>query len=249
MTEPNAPDWRSNKTGLLGAGLLGLLIGGGALLMAGRGQTGVGGLGEKARIEAVVRDYLLANPEIIPEAMQRLQGREAAKAVALNRAAIETPYAGAWSGAADADVTLVEFYDYACGYCRQSLADVDRLLAEDRRLKVVYRELPVLGPNSEAAALASLAAARAGKFKAFHNALYGAGRPEPAKVAATSGRFAIPAPAPGEGKDELRRNLELASALGISGTPAWVVGDQLLSGAVGYEALKKAIAEERAKRG
>jgi hypothetical protein len=127
----------------------------------------------------LVRSALLARPEIAAEAMQKLQDRDLARVVSANRAALETPYAGAWAGAKDGDVVLVEFFDYACPYCRRTNGDIDRLLREDSRLKLVWRELPVLGPDSEAAAIASLAAARAGRFRLFHDALFAAGRPTP----------------------------------------------------------------------
>ena len=112
------------------------------------GMQSTGGLaaGDKAAIEKIVRDYILEHPEIIPEAVERLQAKRVADSIGESRKAIETPYAGAWEGAANGDVTLVEFFDYACGYCRASLADLAKLVGEDKGLKVVYRELlPVHG--------------------------------------------------------------------------------------------------------
>ena len=125
--------------------------------------TGSVDLSDRAAIEKIVREYILSHPEILPEAMENLRAQELGKTVAANRAAIETPIGDAWDGAADADVTLVEFYDYACGYCRASIADIDRLLAEDKKLKIVYRDMPVLGDDSLEAARLSVAAALAGK--------------------------------------------------------------------------------------
>jgi protein-disulfide isomerase len=114
------------------AGLVGLLAGGAAVAVAtGAGAGTKVGDPDRASIEAVVRDYILNHPEIIPEAMTRLQWRETAKLLAMHRAAIETPFAGAWAGAKDGNVTLVMFTDYSCGYCRTSVPHVDRLLAED----------------------------------------------------------------------------------------------------------------------
>jgi protein-disulfide isomerase len=203
-----------------------------------------------------VRDYILTHPEIIPEAVTRLQQREVAKAVAARRAQIETPFAGAWAGAADGDVVLVEYFDYACGYCRQSVADVERLLAEDKKLKVVWRELPVLGPPSEEAAKLSLAAAKQGqgKFHDFHLKSFAAGRPTPANLAATqkaAGIDALRASADARGADvtrEIETNIAVARELGMTGTPSFVVGDKVMVGAVGYDALKAAIAEARKGR-
>ena len=219
----------------LAAGLVGALIGGGAVAYGSRQS---------------VRDYLLENPEVLPEAMDRLREREAAKVISANRAALETPFAGAWAGAADADVVLVEFFDYACGYCRKSNADVDRLLSEDRKLKVVWREWPVLGPDSEAAARTSLAAARAGRFKPFHDSLFAAGKPSPEAVArARAGAGLGPDLPAGIADPELANNFELARGLEATGTPTFVVGDRILQGAVGYEALKEAIEEARGRKG
>lgn len=230
------------------AGVGGILIGGGAVaLVAG------GGTSDREEVETIVREYVLENPEIIPEAMQRLQQNESAKVVKANRAAIETPFAGAWAGAADGDVVLVEFFDYACGYCRKSNEDVERLLKEDPKLKVVWRDWPVLGPQSEIAAVASLAAARQGRFRQYYDRLFASGRPsersiaEAQQAAGLSAALVRQVAASPEARSELAKNHELATALGASGTPTFIVGDQVLQGAVGYEALKKAIAEARAK--
>jgi protein-disulfide isomerase len=217
-----------------------------ALLGAGLGAGGMA-LGSGA----LFRNYLLQHPEVIPEAMQRLQDREAAKSVDSNRTAIETPYAGAWAGAKDADVVLVEFFDYACTFCRRSNSDVARLLAEDPKLKVVWRDWPVLGPDSEAAAHTSLAAAQQGRFKPFHDALFAEERPTPdavdraARAAGVDPAAAAKLSASPAATQELARNYQLANQLKASGTPTFVVGDQVLQGAVGYEALKDAIADAR----
>ena len=216
--------------GVLAAALLGALIGGGIVAFASRQS---------------VRDYLLENPEILPEAMDRLHAKEAAKIVEANRAAIETPFAGAWAGAKDGDVVLVEFFDYACGYCRKSNADIDRLLAEDPKLKVVWREWPVLGRDSEAAARVSLAAAEAGRYRTFYNRLFAAGRPTSEALAEAQRAASLPAAPQASADAELEKNFQLARALGATGTPTFVVGDRVLQGAVGYDALKQAINEAR----
>jgi protein-disulfide isomerase len=202
---------------------------------------------DRARIEQIVRDYILAHPEIIPEAVKRLHEGEAAKAVDAQRARYETPFAGAWGGAEKGDVVLVEFFDYACGFCRASNPDIARLLDEDNGLKVVWRELPVLGEDSVAAAQVSLAAAKQGRFRAFHDRLFAAGRPDPAAVAAArqaAGVTAAPSP---EFQREIEQNFELARAINATGTPTFVIGDRVIQGAVGYQTLKDAIAEARDK--
>lgn len=234
MTTDSAPARAASgwKTALV-AGLVGALVGGGAVAYGSRQS---------------VRDYLLENPEILPEAMDRLRERQAAKVVEANRSALETPFAGAWAGAADGDVVLVEFFDYACGYCRKSNADIDRLLSEDPKLKVVWREWPVLGPDSEAAARASLAAAQAGRFKRFYDTLFAEGRPTADAIGKARSAVGLSGDLPAAAADrELRRNFQLAGSLEATGTPTFVVGDQIFQGAVGYEALREAIREARTK--
>jgi protein-disulfide isomerase len=233
-----------NRTKLIAAGLGGLVIGGAGVALA----SGDGPLAsDRAQVERIVREYVLAHPEIIPEAMQRLQDGKLAEVVDQNRAGFETPFGSAWAGAENGDVVLVEFFDYACGYCRKSNADIDRLLREDKQLKVVWRELPVLGPNSEAAAQMSLAAASQGRFQEFYRQMFEIGRPTPDAIARVEGVLGLgPRPATPEFRAELDKNFQLARAVNATGTPTFVVGDKVLQGAVGYDALKQAIAEARA---
>ena len=208
---------------------------------------------ERAAIEGLVRDYILEHPEILPEAMERLQSRGAARQIAANRDRIETPFAGAVLGNPRGSVTLVQFTDYACTYCRQSVADLKALIAAQPDLRVVIRELPILSPESERAARIALAAARQGRYPAFHDAMFAAGRPAALTIAAASDKAGVDTGAAAAIADspaisrELATNLALSRELGITGTPAWVVGDRLLIGAVGRAALAEAIAEARAK--
>jgi protein-disulfide isomerase len=192
----------------------------------------------------------MAEPEILPKAMEELERKQSSAAVGPRRAQFETPFAGAWAGAADGDVVLVEFFDYACGYCRQSNEAIDRLLAEDPKLKVVWRELPVLGPESAQAAYVSLAAAEQGRFLPFYQALFAAGSPSPETIARAAAQTGVQAGAASPAhRAELARNVELASLIRATGTPTFVVGEQVLHGAVPYEELKEAIADARAGRG
>ena len=216
------------------------------------GLVGAGAVAALDRPDDEVRDYLLAHPEVIPEAMQKLQEREAGRSVSANRAAITTPFGSAFAGNPKGDVTLVEYYDYNCGYCRASLPAIRQLIAEDPKLRVVFRELPILAESSRSAARISLVAAAQGKFNAFHDALYAGGRVSDASIAAaakTAGvdvsRLAALAP---RIDAEIARNLETAARLGVTGTPSWVVGDRVLSGALPVEELKRAIAAARAGR-
>lgn len=222
--------------GALIAAILGALVGA-ALMALFSGQ--------------LVRRYLLANPDIIPEAMQVLEERKTAETLAAHRAAIETPFGSAWAGAKDGDVVLVEFFDYACSYCRKSIEDVERLIGEDKKLKVVWRELPVLGPHSEEAAQISLAAAKAGHFKPFYDKMFELGRPSPESMAEASRAVGLTDALAEEMRGspaalaELQRNYDLAKIIQSSGTPTFVVGNRILHGAVGYDTLKEAIADAR----
>ena len=197
----------------------------------------------------IVRQGLLADPRILSDTVDALRDAQYAPVLAANRAAIETPFGSSWKGSTKPDVTLVEFFDYACPYCKASNPAVDKLLQEDKGLRVVYRELPILGPDSLTAARLSLEASKLGRFAQFHDTLWATGRPAPdtnAKAAQAAGI----APQPvqdAEIETELNRNMKLAGELGATGTPVFVVGDRVMNGAVGYDSLKDAIAKARAK--
>jgi len=238
-------DMKGAAAGKWGPAVAGGIIG--ALL------TGAIGLAYVPRLVGpeAVRKALIADPSMLVDASNALRDRQYAPVIAANRIAIETPYGSSWKGAARPDVTLVEYYDYACGFCRKSIPDIERLVAEDKGLRVVFRELPILGPNSLAAARVALAASKAGKFAAYHDALYAAGPPSPetiASVAATIGVAPTPQDNP-EQEAELKRNFQIAGQLGATGTPLFVVGDRVINSAVGYDALKKAVADARAAKG
>ncbi|WP_342659025.1 DsbA family protein [Sphingomonas sp. NY01] len=203
----------------------------------------------QTRGETDVRAYLLEHPEVIPEAMARLQERESGKAVAQVADQVTKPFGSAWSGNPKGDVTLVEYYDYNCGYCRASLPLLKQLTDADPKLRIVYRELPILAESSRNAARMSLLAAAQGKFQAFHDALYAGGQVTDASIAAAArtagvdtGKLAAFTPT---ADAEIVRNMETAGRLGLNGTPAWIVGSRVLSGALPLEELQKAIADAR----
>ena len=197
----------------------------------------------------IVRQGMLADPRILTDAADALRDAQYEPVLAANRAAIETPFASSWKGAAKPQVTLVEFFDYACPYCKASNPAVDRLLEEDKGLRVVYRELPILGPDSVTAARLSLAASKAGRFSQFHDTLWKEGRPAPQTIAAASRAAGIPATPQDDPavEAELKRNFQLAGQLGATGTPLFVIGNKVMNGAVGYDTLRQAIADARAK--
>ena len=209
--------------------------------------------GDRAVIEKIVHDYILDHPEILPQAMENLQQRENAKALSGVRDAVTTPFPGAIMGNPKGKVTLVEFTDFACTFCRQSLAAVDAMIAADPELRVVMRELPILSPASGEAAKMALAAAEQGKYAEFHRAMFAAGQPSAETIAAAAQAAGLDmaraqkALADPRLEQELQRNVDFARQLGFNGTPAWIAGDQLLSGAVGRERLEAAVAA--AKKG
>ncbi len=221
----------------IGGGVIGAVLTAIALVLAGPSLIG----------ERIVRQAMLAHPDILVEASDALRDRQYAPTVDAQRASIETPFHSGWKGATKPDVTLTYYYDYACGYCRKSNPDIARLLAEDKGLRVVYRELPILGPESLAASRVALAASKAGKFLAFHDALSAAGRPTPQAVAAAAAVAGV-AGQPQDATDqeaELKRNFDVAGKLGATGTPLFIVGNRVINSAVGYEVLRDAIKDAR----
>ena len=197
----------------------------------------------------IVREGLMADPKILTDTVEALRDAQYAPVLAANRAAIETPFGSSWKGSRKPQVTLVEFFDYACPYCKASNPTVDRLLQDDKGLRVVYRELPILGPDSVSAARLSLEASKLGRFAQFHDTLWATGRPAPdtnSKAAQAAGIAPAPVADP-EIEAELVRNMKLAGELGATGTPLFVVGDRVMNGAVSYDTLKEAIAKARVK--
>jgi protein-disulfide isomerase len=197
------------------------------------------------------RDYLLAHPEVLPQAIDRYQAQQRQAQLAPVRDQLQTPFPGAVLGNPRGKVTLVEFSDYACSYCRQSVADVQHLIAANPDLRVVVREYPILRPESVDAARMGLAAAQQGKFAAYHDAMYALGPPSKATIEAAARQAGVDlaeankAISGGLYDSFLKSNITLANRLGIDGTPGWVIGDRIIDGAVGLEALGGAIEEAR----
>ena len=209
--------------------------------------------------EQRVREYLLRNPEVIMEALRILQERQdAAEAEGLKRTIAERsdeilndPEAPVGGNAAG-DVTLVEFFDYNCHYCRRVAPTVVELEEADPDLRLVYKEFPILGPGSQFAARAALASQSRANTSAFHNALMQASEQVTEqtvmKIARTVGldteqlRSDMQDPAI---QEAIARNLQLANALGITGTPSFVIGDRVVPGAVDLRTLQGLIAVAR----
>ncbi len=233
MSDNNRTPWLA----ALGGGVVGAALTAGGLMLAGPQLLG----------ERMVRGALVSKPEIMLEAGDALRDKQYAETLQPIRAALERPFFSSWKGAAKPEVTLTYFYDYSCGYCRLSNPDIERLLKEDKGLRVVYREFPILGAESVTAARVSLAASKAGTFAQYHDALYAAGRPDAntiALAAKAAGVSAAPVEDPAQ-EAELRANMTLASQLGATGTPLFIVGNRVMNSAVGYDGLKAAIEAAR----
>ena len=210
-------------------------------------------------IRQIIRDYLLEQPELLIEVQQALQAKRDAQAAAQAQQAIhrlrddifsdpEAPVAGNPEGA----VVLVEFFDYRCGYCRRVGPTLETLLAENDDLRLVFKEFPILGPESTLAARAALASRVQGLYEPFHWALMGADGPfdldHILEVARSVGlddeRLARDMEEPAI-DTVIDRNAVLANALGIRGTPAFVVGDRMIRGALPISEFRAAIADAR----
>ena len=247
MTEAQ-PQALPRRFAFAGAALACLLLGGAGGWFWHKQQAPAG---DKAAIGEIVRSYLLEHPEVLPEAMERLRARQQAAQLASAGDAVTAPFPGAVLGNPAGKVTLVEFTDYACTFCRKSLPDVAALIAKNPDLRVVVRELPILSQGSIEAARWALAAAEQGKYAQFHDAMFAAGRPDGATIAAAAASAGLDlerarrAAADPRVEAELQRNVGFARQLGFDGTPSWVIGDQTMSGAVGEAELAKAVAGAR----
>ena len=228
------------ETILRGAGLFALALLGGLLGSAMFSATGLADRQTEA--------YLLDNPEMLQRMARELQDRDAEKRLAAAGDEWREPFPGAVLGNPNGSKTLFEFSDYNCTYCRLSADDVETLIENDPDLRVVVKEWPIF-EGSEAPARMALAAAKQGKFAAFHRALYDedtADEDAVASAAKAAGLDMERARKDAAGQDvttELMRNNLLAQELGFTGTPAWITGDQILQGAQGADALAEAVAK------
>lgn len=231
-------------------------IAGGALALAATFWLGTRTGASRSDIETAVSEYILSHPEIIPQAMEKYRANEIAKSIDAIRPGLEKSYAGAWAGNAKGDVTVTVFTDYGCVFCRASVPDIDRLVREDSGVKIVYRELPIIAPQSRDAAIMALRAARQGKYDAFHHAMFAAGSLEKSAIAAAAAKAGLvtdgSADATGSAavlQREIDSNLAMAQQLQLNATPTWIIGDQLLQGALGYDGLTAAVATARGAKG
>ena len=213
---------------------------------------------QRSEIETIVREYLVSHPEVLQDAMAELEKKQNAAVAEKGKAAVKQYSQALFMsprqvtlGNHNGDVTFVEFFDYNCGYCKHAMSDMLTLLKDDSKLKVVLKEFPVLGPGSVEAARVAVAVRMQDKGKKyfdFHQRLLGGrGQADKARAlqAAKEAGFDMARIEKDMNSDEVKASLEesmkLAEALGLNGTPSYVVGDQVVVGAVGLDALKQKV--------
>ena len=207
---------------------------------------------QRQAIEAIIHDYLLQNPDVLIEALRTAEDAKAKQVLSDRHSAIFDDPATPVGGNPQGDVTIVEFFDYRCPYCKQVQPALETLLDQDRKLRFVYKEMPVLGPSSVVAAHAALAARLQGKYEAFHNAMMATkGQITDEVVYRVAGSVGLDVDrlkhdmASPQIDQAVKANLALADALDIRGTPGFIIGNHIVPGAVDLEALKDLIAKSR----
>ncbi len=216
---------------------------------------------QKKEMGDFIREYLVENPEVLIEAQNALEAKQQAmrlqqstKGVADNQKEIFSSPSDITLGNPKGDVTVVEFFDYNCGYCKHALGDMDDILAKDKNIRFVLKEFPILGPDSIAAHRVANAVRLVApdKYLQFHRTLLGAQEhASEATAIAVAGSLGI-------GEDAIRKSMtqnpndaqvrqayQLANAIGITGTPTYVVGNEALFGAVGLDAIEEKVANVR----
>ena len=214
---------------------------------------------DKDELNEAIRAYILENPEIIIEALEKYEQQErdqrqkaTVAALAANKEKLFNHPMTPISGNKDGDVSIVEFFDYQCGFCKRTMGAVLEVMKEDPQVRVVWKELPILGPASEFAARAAMASKRQGKYLDFHIAIMGSrGQLTPAKILDAAKKVGLDI-------EKLKRDmadpaitqylgdtLRLAQELGINGTPGFVIGNKLVPGALNKSRIKELVALAR----
>jgi protein-disulfide isomerase len=218
---------------------------------------------QRGDIEKIIRSYLVSHPEVLEEAINELSKRQAAAeqqkheaSITENASKIFNSPRGVVLGNKDGDVTFVEFFDYNCGYCKRAMADMLDLMKTDPKLKVVLKEFPVLSPGSVEAAQVAVAVHMQDpggrKYLDFHQRLLGGRGPaDKARALAAAKEAGLDVAriekdlASPEVKATIDENFKLAEAMGMNGTPSYVIGKQVVVGAIGLDGLKEKIGVAR----
>jgi protein-disulfide isomerase len=258
------------KTGLataLVAAVVAAIVSAATILVISRTAPGVvdapaAKLGEK-QVVAIVHNYLTKNPEILVEMTTELdkrqqdeQAAQQGKAISDNADALFRSSKSFSAGNPDGDVTVVEFFDYNCGYCRRAMPEVVKLIDNDDKVKLVLKELPIFGEDSEAAAKGALAAHKQGKYFEMHQKLFAEpGKANKDKVLRIANELGLDVPKleadmqSDEVEEELAEARGLAQQLGLQGTPLYLIGDRIIPGAPDdlYDQLVEKVTEVREK--
>jgi protein-disulfide isomerase len=218
---------------------------------------------QKSEIESIIKEYLVSHPEVLQEAIAELDKRQAAADVEKAKAAVagnaETLFNSTRQvvlGNPKGDVTMVEFFDYNCGFCKKAMADMLELLKDDPKLRIILKEFPVLGPGSVEAARVAVAVRmqdKTGKkYLDFHQKLLGGrGQADKARAMAVAKEVGMDMKridadlASDEVKFSIEESLKLAETLGLNGTPSYIVGTDVVVGAVGLDALRVKVSTAR----
>jgi protein-disulfide isomerase len=211
----------------------------------------------KGEIEKIVREYILRHPEVLMESVRAHQERERVAARQRSREAVRAKRhelfedtASPLAGKAKADIRIVQFFDYNCGYCRRVSPTLAKLLQERPDVQIIFRELPILGPESHIAARAALASHKQGAYQEFHRALMDLKAPlNAAAIEETAGKLGLDIARlkadmdSAEVQSMLAENQRLAGAIGVQSTPSFVIGSELVSGAMDLAGFQELIAK------
>ncbi|HTN95621.1 MAG TPA: DsbA family protein [Nordella sp.] len=214
---------------------------------------------QKKELGDIIRQYLLDNPEVVRDAMQELERKQQVAEDSARTDSLKSMAPEIFHGKDDliggnpkGKVTMVEFFDYNCGYCKRAFPDVMKMIDADKDLKLVMKEFPILGPGSVYAARAALASRKQGKYWEFHMAMMAhEGRIDEAvadQIAQATGLDVKKLKADMEADEVsqvINRNMQLADTLKIQGTPAFIIDETVIPGAVGYEALAAVVKQIR----
>lgn len=214
---------------------------------------------EKTAIQSIIKDYLLKNPEVIRDAIEELERRNAVaekqrrqKLIAENKDLLHDPKSSFITGNPKGDVTVIEYFDYNCPYCRQSLIDVVKLIENDKNVRVILKEYPILGEASKHASLVAIAARKQNKYMEIHTALLSAkGRLDNNSIMKIAEGIGLDMEklkadmASDETKTILNKNIESGLKVGINGTPSFIINDELIPQVLPYEAMKGFISRLR----
>jgi protein-disulfide isomerase len=217
---------------------------------------------QREELGEIIREYLIENPQVLREMIQALEVQERQADAAAAKAAIAEQGDEIYrsdddfvAGNPEGSVTMVEFFDYNCGFCKRAMGDVVKLVETDQDLRVVLKEWPILSEGSLFGAKAALASRRQGKYWEFHMALMETRRVDEATTLEAARSVGLDVEQlqadmeQPEVTEVIERNARLAESIGIQGTPAFLIDNQLIEGAVGYDALSAAVARVRDEGG